>query len=206
MRRCDAAQRGTCAPSTNGTESAWVKQARRCDPHTQRVDSTIGAAGLAVATAVVTTLWNTGGRAALERRAIQQEIQIASGMPDGLVRRRLAATTEHRVALYVFRRVGPGRGPGFHLRMLTAAVVVYCIVAGLGQLVDVGPAWLELVTQVAFLSAVVLLGAVIAIWASEAWRDHMAGSRRDALAAAMRRLGQLDAAAGAAQDGSPLED
>lgn len=170
------------------------------------MDSTIGEAGLAVVTAIVTTLWNTGGRAALERRAIQQEIQIASEMPDGLVRRQLAVATEHRVALYVFRRVGPGRGAGFHLRMLTAVVVVYGIVAGLGQLVDVGPAWLELVTQVVFLSAVVLLGAVIALWTSEAWRDHMAGSRRDNLVATMRRLSQLDAVAGASQDASRVEE
>jgi hypothetical protein len=170
------------------------------------VDSTIGAAGLAVVTAVVTTLWNTGGRSALERRAIQQEIQIASEMQDGLVRRQLISTTEHRVALYVFRRGGPGRGPGFHLRMLTAVLVVYGMVAGLGQLVDVGPGWLELVTQVVFFSAVVLLGAVIALWASEAWRDHMAGSRRDTLAAAMVRLRQLDAAADDDQDAARTQE
>jgi hypothetical protein len=56
------------------------------------MDSTLGAAGLAVVTAVATTLWNTGGRAALERRAIQQEMQIASNLPEGPVRRQLTVT------------------------------------------------------------------------------------------------------------------
>src|SRR3954463_13325683 len=111
------------------------------------MDTALSAAGLAVVTAVVTTLWNTGGRAALERRAIQQEMQIASGMPEGLVRRQLTVATEHRVALYIFRRVGPGRGSGYHLTMLVAVVVFYGIISGLGQLVDVGPAWLEFVTR-----------------------------------------------------------
>jgi hypothetical protein len=174
--------------------------------HTRGVDPNLGAAGLAVVTAVGTTLWNTGGRAAVERRAIQQELQIASEMPDGLARRQLRVATEHRVAMYVFRRLGPGRGPGFHLIMLAAVIIAYGVVSGLGQLVDLGPAWLEFVTRTAFLSAVVLLGLVAALWASESWRDHMAGERRDNLAAAMRRLRQLDADDSIALDESPQED
>lgn len=159
------------------------------------MDSTLGAAGLAVATAVLTTLWNTGGRAALERRAIQQEIQIAEALPEGLVRGRLTVATEQRVALYIYRRVGPGRGPRFHAVMLAVAGVVYSAVIGLSQLVGVGPAWFEFITQAAFLSAIVFLGGVVALWASEWWRDHLADQRRDNVKEAMRRLRQLEASA-----------
>jgi hypothetical protein len=156
------------------------------------VDSTLGAAALAVVAAVVTTLWNTGGRAALERRAIRQEIEIAKDIRDGVVRRQLSKETENRIALYVFRRVGPGRGPGFHRAMFAAVIAIYGVVAGLGQVLDLGPAWLEFITRTVFLSAVVILGLVAALWASDAWRDHRAGARREDLAAAMRRLSELD--------------
>lgn len=159
---------------------------------TPHVDPSLGAAGLAFVTAVATTLWNTGGRAALERRAIQQELQIAAGMPNGIARRQLEVATEGRVAMYVFRRVGPGRGAGFHFKMLVVVVVVYGLVGGLGQLIHLGPDWVEFITQVAFLSAVALLGLVAALWVSEAWRDHMADLRRSETSAALKRLRQLD--------------
>lgn len=128
----------------------------------------------------------------MERRAIQQEIQIAGDLPDGLVRRQLMAVAENRVALYVFRRVGPGRGTGFHLTMLAAVIGCYGLVSGLGQLVDAGPSWVEFMMRTALLSAVVLLGLVAALWASEVWRDHMADSRRDELTTAMQRLRDLE--------------
>jgi ABC-type amino acid transport system permease subunit len=170
------------------------------------MDSTIGAAGLAVVTAVTTTLWNTGGRASLERRAIRQEIEIASDMPDGIVRRQLTASTEGRVALYVFRRVGRTRGARFHLTMLAILVVAYGIVSGIGQLIDLGPVWLEFIIGTAFLAAIVLLGLVAAVWASETWRAHMAENRQDEYRAAMQRLRQLDARDGVASDDPPEAD
>jgi ABC-type arginine transport system permease subunit len=90
--------------------------------------------------------------------------------------------------------------------MLAAVIVVYGIIGGLGQLVDVGPAWLEFLTRSAFLSAVVLLGLVAARWASEAWRGHMVDARRDDLEAAMRRLRLLDGGDGIGLDDLSRED
>ena len=54
----------------------------------------------------------------MERRAIQQELDVAAQLPPGLSRSGLLRAAEERVATYVDRRVGPGRGAGFHLRML----------------------------------------------------------------------------------------
>jgi len=81
------------------------------------VDSSLTAAALTVVAAILTTFWSVGGRAAVERRAMQPELEIAAGLPEGLARSHLTKVAEDRALLYVRRRVGAGHTARFHIRM-----------------------------------------------------------------------------------------
>src|SRR4051794_13959500 len=104
------------------------------------MDSTLMAAALTVVGAILTTLWSIGGRAALERRAMQQELNIAAALPDGIARSHLNEVAEDRALLYVRRRVGGGYSTRFHVTMAALLVVLVLLVFGLGSATDVGPA------------------------------------------------------------------
>jgi hypothetical protein len=55
---------------------------------TEFITAAVAAAG-ALVTGVLVALWQVGGRAALARRTIKQELDIAAGLPSGPEKRRL---------------------------------------------------------------------------------------------------------------------
>ena len=68
----------------------------------------------AVVTGVLVALWQVGGRGALARRTIKQELEIASGLPAGAERSGLEQQARDRAALYVSAECpwDPGRRRG----------------------------------------------------------------------------------------------
>ena len=158
------------------------------------MDSTLGAAALTVGAALLTTLWTAGGRATLERRAMREELGIASALPEGLARRRMEAVAEDRAALYVHRRVGSDHGARFHARMAVVVAVLVVGSIGLASVLDIGPTWVQFIVDIAFLAVLVLSGIAIAFWATESWRDHWADIRKLDLDAAAKRLAGVEGA------------
>jgi hypothetical protein len=79
--------------------------------------------GVPAAVAVVVALYTTGGRAALARRAIKQELEIASGLPTGTARQALERIAEDKAVLYASRWVGP-QTPGLRQHLILGAVAV----------------------------------------------------------------------------------
>jgi hypothetical protein len=123
---------------------------------------------------------------------MREELQIASELPDGLARRRLATVAEERAAIYVHRRVGSAHGPRFHLVMAGFLSALIVAGTGLASVSNVGPMWLQVIVDIAFLAVLVLLGISVALWATESWRDYRAEMRRMDLQTARKRLGEVD--------------
>jgi hypothetical protein len=63
--------------------------------------------GVPATVAVATALYTTGGRAALARRAISQELEIAKMLPEGHGREGVERMAEEKAVLYASRWVGP---------------------------------------------------------------------------------------------------
>lgn len=99
-------------------------------------------AGVALATGVYTT----GGRAALARRAIRQELDIASMLPQGNARAGVERMAEDKAVLYAARWIGPQPlGLRQHALFLGATVGGGFITWLAGALRDsvTGHAWLD---------------------------------------------------------------
>lgn len=63
-------------------------------------------AALSVTAAITTAMYNTGGRGALERRMMRQELEVAALLPPGQERDLMEQTARDRAAAYVSRRLG----------------------------------------------------------------------------------------------------
>lgn len=98
--------------------------------------------GLPVVITVVTVLWTTGGRAALLRRAIAQELEAAEKLPAGPEKDALHEVARARTMVYVGRWVG--REPlsvkrGLTLGAVAIAIVAVSLVLSQSLLVKVSP-------------------------------------------------------------------
>jgi len=62
--------------------------------------------GLSIVAVVGTAIYNTGGRGALERRVMRQELEVAALLPAGQERDLMEQTARDRAAAYVSRRLG----------------------------------------------------------------------------------------------------
>ena len=83
----------------------------------------------ALVTAVLVALWQVGGRAALERRTIKQELDIARALPEGPERLGLEQQAQERSALYVHRRTSAGPSPTVRTRLLAATLLLIPVIA-----------------------------------------------------------------------------
>ena len=77
----------------------------------------------ALVTGVLVALWQVGGRAALERRRIKQELEIASVLPEGPERLGLEEQARDRSALYVHRRTSVGPSATARTRLVAATLL-----------------------------------------------------------------------------------
>ena len=144
---------------------------------------------VALIAAVLVAVWTVGGRGALQRRTIKQELEIAASLPDGPERRRLESLALELTTLYVHRRGFRQHSPRA-LRRLGALTLGACVL--LGVLLAVwGPAtrggWDLLVTLMIEATAV-LLGGLLGYWITYGVRFTLASHREDGLAEARAAL------------------
>ncbi len=155
--------------------------------------------GVPAAVAVVVALYTTGGRAALARRAIRQDLEIATGLPSGIARQALERMAEDRALLYASRWVGP-QTPGPRQHLILGGI------AAAGVAVTVFANWLgEVAGSSAVLGAVsllvLLLGlsstlAAVATWTGLMFLADSARTRQDSVESGRKRIQrQLDSAA-----------
>lgn len=147
----------------------------------------------AVLAAIVGALWNTGGRAAIQRRAIKQELDIAEALPYGAVRREMYLSAEEKSLKYAVARYGPG----ITGRQLVAMGVVLflSVVAILGSValldsMSSSNTWYGFVSVLVvttFLASVGLTVAFVAWFA----RDQVAELRAGNLSSAKSRIDRI---------------
>lgn len=70
------------------------------------MDSAWVTAGVSTLALITTAIYNTGGRGALERRVIGQELEVAALLPTGAERDQMERSAQDRAAVYPSRRVG----------------------------------------------------------------------------------------------------
>lgn len=140
---------------------------------------------------VATAIYATGGRAALARRAIKQELEIAQLMPEGAPRDALERVAQEKAVLYASRWIGPQPlRPRGHLAFLALAVVGFGAAWVASHFADVAGdhGWIE-----AFLSLALVLGlsaftmAIIG-WGVLVWTADNAKTRADTVAARKARV------------------
>lgn len=135
-----------------------------------------------------TAIWTAGGRAALERRAAEQELNLAERLPESDTRRQLELLAEERLTLYAYRRLGPGRGRKFHLVMASALAASLLLLVLCATIADNSPAWLSLLVTSLEFAALIASFAVATFWGVESWRDNAAGQRGLDLVLARNRI------------------
>ncbi len=147
--------------------------------------------GVPAVVAVATALYTTGGRAALSRRAIQQDLQIARALPAGPAREAAARMAEERTVLYAGRWVGPKK-PTLRLHLLHLAF------SGGGLLLAWGGGWISdavegnlFLASVSLLLVVIGLGAAVGVfvaWSVLIVTSDNAQTRADSISRGRQRL------------------
>ncbi|WP_156392057.1 MULTISPECIES: hypothetical protein [unclassified Nocardioides] len=125
--------------------------------------------GVPATVGVATALYATGGRGALARRAIKQDLEIAKLLPEGTARKVLERVAEEKAIIYGSRWVGPQaltrRG---HMYLAGTAVVGAAMTWGAARFVDdaAGHLWAASVLVLAMLAGLTGLALAIALWGS----------------------------------------
>jgi hypothetical protein len=70
------------------------------------VDSALVTVGIPTLAAIATAAHTTGGRGALERRVVRQELEVASLLPAGVEKKAMERTALDRAAVHAERRLG----------------------------------------------------------------------------------------------------
>jgi hypothetical protein len=150
-------------------------------------------AAAAVLTGLVVALWQVGGRGALARRTIKQELEIASGLPEGPERLGLEAQARDRAALYVHRRRSVGPSPTARLRLVACTLLAFPLAALLWFLASIvgsadGPNWLLGFFFMSGSAVFVAWGGLLGYWLSLGIRLWRARIRRGNVAEAHAAL------------------
>lgn len=145
---------------------------------------TLAAALVALVTAVLVALWNTGGRAAVERRTIKQEIELAHALADGPERRALERLVHERATLYVLRRSHRPLSPRTRRRLVAATVAVPPALALLAVAWGPTSGAVSFSIWIALNLLLAVGGSLVGFWASRGVRAWLAKGRREDLQAA----------------------
>lgn len=152
--------------------------------------------GVPATVAVVVALYTTGGRAALARRAIKQDLEIASGLPAGTARQALERIAEDKAVLYASRWVGP-QAPGLRQHLILGAVAVVgvtvtSVASWLGDAAGSNPV-LSAVSLLLLLLGLSSTVAAIATWAGLMFMADNARTRQESVESGRERVQrQLD--------------
>lgn len=125
--------------------------------------------GVPAAVAITTGLYTTGGRAALARRALRQELEIAAMLPEGNSRAAVERMAQDRAVLYASRWIGPQPLTlRQHVLLLGAAITGGFITwsgAGLRERAE-GHSWLAPYLLVWMVSGIGLTALGLTMWIS----------------------------------------
>jgi hypothetical protein len=125
--------------------------------------------GVPATVAIATGLYTTGGRAALARRAIRQELEVAAMLPQGQGRAAIERMAEEKTVLYASRWIGPQPlGLRHHALLVGAAVVGGLSTWIAANLLDraSGHAWLSSYLLVWMLSGLAAMALSLTSWIS----------------------------------------
>lgn len=159
------------------------------------MDSAWVTAGVSTLAVITTAIYNTGGRGALERRLIRQELEVAALLPTGAERDQMERSAQDRAAVYASRRVGQEPlKPRQHAVLLgfTAVSLVVGYAGGvMTQSVRADTAILTILDSLALL--MMIMGFTLAATAATAWCSRVflaqrTRSRRAAVAEHRERL------------------
>lgn len=147
--------------------------------------------GVPATVGVATALYTTGGRAALARRAIRQELEIAKMLPEGLGQASLERMAGDKAVLYASRWVGPQPlGARDHLILLGTATAGF-IVAWLGGALVAsisGDRWLTAILLLFVLVGMAAAAGGAVSWLSLMWMADNAKTRTQTIRIRRERL------------------
>lgn len=125
--------------------------------------------GIPAAVALATGVYTTGGRAALARRAIRQELEIASMLPVGDARASVERVAQDKAVLYASRWIGPQplgfRQHGFFLSVTAAGGLITWLAGVLRGRISDHP-WLDVYLLVWMVSGIALTTLGLTLWVS----------------------------------------
>lgn len=159
------------------------------------MSSTLVTAAVSTLAVVATAIYNTGGRGALERRVMRQELEVAALLPTGSERDEMERSARDRAAVYASRRLGqePFK-PRQHAVLLgfTAVSLVVGYAGGvLTRTVRAHTAILTMLDSLALLMMIMgftLAATAFTAWCSGVFLAQRTRNRRAAIAEHRRRL------------------
>jgi hypothetical protein len=136
--------------------------------------------GVPATVAVATALYTAGGRAALARRAIMQELEIAKMLPDSKGRDILNRMAEEKSVLYASRWIGPQPlSPRDHVVWLSIVLVGSVVTWSAGKVLahESGHPWISSGLLLVMFFAMAAAAAGVASWISLMWMADNAKTR-----------------------------
>lgn len=159
------------------------------------MDSAWVTAGVSTLAVIATAIYNTGGRGALERRVMRQELEVAALLPSGAERDEMERSARDRAAVYAARRIGQEPfSPRQHVVLLgfTAVSLMFGYAGGmLTRSVQAHAAVLTILDSFALLLMIMgftLAAMAFTSWCSRVFLAQRARNRRDAVAEHRERL------------------
>jgi hypothetical protein len=147
--------------------------------------------GVPAVVAIATGIYTTGGRAALARRAIRQELEIAALLPEGQGRAGVERMAEEKAVLYASRWIGPQPLRRHdHARLLGAVVgggLMTWSGSALYDRVD-GHAWLGVYLLAWMVSGIALTALGLTLWVSLSVMADNAAARASTIEVRRQRV------------------
>jgi Flp pilus assembly protein TadB len=144
---------------------------------------------LTLAVATFSTLWATGGWSALQRRSIQQELDLAKELQESATRARLTAHVEEEIDIYLYRI--HEQPPPSRKRPLGCFLLAFLITAAIAAVFPDANIFVILALEGILLALLLWVYAVV--WWS--WWIKRSRQRHDELLQAARDIADTAAAA-----------
>lgn len=147
--------------------------------------------GVPATVGVATALYTTGGRGALARRAIKQDLEIAAMLPPGRGREAIERMAEEKAVLYSARWIGPQKlSLRSHLHMGAVAVAGGLLTWGATSFAEeaAGHIWATSVLLLVMLVGMGAFAVAVVSWLSLVFMVDSATTRRDTVKLRRSRL------------------
>lgn len=159
--------------------------------------SALVTAGISTAAAIATAVYSTGGRGALERRAIRQELEVAALLPDSGERDAMQQAARDRAVIYVARRLGQepytARQHAVLLGFAAGSLVIAYAGAMLSRMISNRTPILTVLDSLALLMMIMgftLAAAAFTAWCSGVFIAQRTRNRRLAVASHRQKIAE----------------